>query len=1011
MDIFANIAAHGITFQEGLVSYGPREYKEINLTLSDNNTKLFEYKKAMNTAESLKKELEKYKNKFTPFLNNYAPIMNEVKFQEEVKTALWRIETEEDRNDFSLVLDNKGSWEKINLPHFGAPLGRNTTYYRFTKIFDKKVYSLDEIYLCFNGVDYVTKVYLNNRIIVQHEGLFGEFEARLTPYLKDGENVFVIEVQNDLPMLSGGDKIYAASGPGFDDPEIGWHNCPSAMGIYQKVYFENRNEISISDVFVRPFKSLDKIEVTIDVNCSKIMNKECYFKYSIYGQNFNETIIENIEYKPGTYLQCGLGDSLTEAERRSNGSLDKKWPLYCMAGLNTYNFEVEIQNAKIWNNETPNLYQIQIQIFDDKGNLLDNEKSQFGMRFFEIDTENTPKGLYYLNNEPIKLRGANTMGHEQQCVLNNDFDQLTEDILLAKICNMNFLRLTQRPVQREIYDYCDKLGLMIQTDLPLFGALRRSQVTECIREAEEMEHLIRSHACCIVSTYINEPFPNSNNQPHRFVDRTNLENFFKAASLVMRMQNPDRVIKPIDGDYNPPEETSIPDNHCYPSWYNGHGIDLGLLHKGYWLSTKPDWYHGCGEYGCEGLDNLNVMKEKYLTKWLPKEQSNQISKWTPNKIPQSQVGKFHYFFFKTPKTLEQWIEYSQVYQAYATELMTRAFRRDPLMSSFAIHLFIDNFPAGWMKTIMDCYRQPKLSYFAYRDSLSPILLDLRCDRLTGYEGEIIQIDCFVMNDKNNSYNSKIEYQILKGDECIKTGSIKYNINSLSVNRAGVINICLPKVTDREIITVQARLITEDSFENYHSIEIETFEYRNTESFVSLMEVNQDTKNMFDYLKIKESDKANSLYIDDFSNYVKHKKEIDELVKQGKTLIISDLPLGKSTVIDEIIETRVCPMLPVHFSEINEDRIMMKEFKENDFRYFCDDNTKIITPLAEKVFLSDSYNTLLGGATSENDNWYKAHIVADLKVGKGLVIINLLKITNNVKSNPIVQRFVNLLIEK
>ena len=39
---------------------------------------------------------------------------------------------------------------------------------------------------------------------------------------------------------------------------------------------------------------------------------------------------------------------------------------------------------------------------------------------------------------------------------------------------MNYLRLTQRPVQPEIYEWFDKLGLLNQTDLPLFGSLRRT---------------------------------------------------------------------------------------------------------------------------------------------------------------------------------------------------------------------------------------------------------------------------------------------------------------------------------------------------------------------------------------------------------------------------------------------------------------------------------------------------------------------------------------------------------
>ena len=94
--------------------------------------------------------------------------------------------------------------------------------------------------------------------------------------------------------------------------------------------------------------------------------------------------------------------------------------------------------------------------------------------------------MFYLNGRKIRLRGANTMGFEQQDVLRRDFDRLIDDILLAKICNMNYWRLTQRPVQEEIYEYCDKLGLMTQTDLPVFGCMRRPMVCEALRQTATM---------------------------------------------------------------------------------------------------------------------------------------------------------------------------------------------------------------------------------------------------------------------------------------------------------------------------------------------------------------------------------------------------------------------------------------------------------------------------------------------------------------------------------------------
>jgi hypothetical protein len=182
---------------------------------------------------------------------------------------------------------------------------------------------------------------------------------------------------------------------------------------------------------------------------------------------------------------------------------------------------------------------------------------------------------------------------------------------------------------------------MTQTDLPLFGVLRRNQFCEAMRQAGEMEQLVRNHPCNIMVSYINEPSPNAQDKPHRHLLRDELEAFFTAADTAVRLANPDRVIKPVDGDYDPPAP-SLPDNHCYCGWYNGHGVDLGKLHKGYWQKVKPGWAYGCGEFGAEGLDNLNVMQKYYPKDWLPKDSKEEWN-WSPNSIIQAQTGRFQYF--------------------------------------------------------------------------------------------------------------------------------------------------------------------------------------------------------------------------------------------------------------------------------------------------------------------------------------------------------------------------------
>ena len=111
--------------------------------------------------------------------------------------------------------------------------------------------------------------------------------------------------------------------------------------------------------------------------------------------------------------------------------------------------------------------------------------------------------------------------------------------------------------------------------------------------------------------------------------------------------------------------------------------------------------------------------------------------------------------------MEDWVRESHKFQAFATKIMTESFRRNPNMVSNAIHLFIDAWPAGWMKTIMDCKRIPKPSYFAYRDSLEPVMLSLRTDRFTYFEGETVSVESYICNDTCKENKNLKEIELLK----------------------------------------------------------------------------------------------------------------------------------------------------------------------------------------------------------------------------------------------------------
>ncbi len=960
-DFFANIAdSYAVDESRGLISPCPPELPQREIPLRAGTEGQFTPYKKMDTKEELYQALAKSREAHAPFLRNLAPPLEEMVEHIEL-------------TDFQWSLDGADP-TPVKIPHYGEKMGLHTA--RYETSFQLGAFEGRRVILTFKAVDYIAEVFVNGKFAGRHEGFFAPFEFDVTDIAKEGENHLLVVVKNDFTMTGNacdagikidGDKIYAATGPGWDEPVIGWHHCPAGMGIYNRVYVELRNPEYLTDVFVRNGE-----ELWIECMSVGVEAKNVHFEISVYGQNFEETVFENVKMFPTTKIEAGVGDTLTEANLIAEGKLHQGTPLYLCNGYNRFIFPIQIKDKKIWSPDTPYLYLVQVRMVVN-GRVTSVRKRQFGIRTFAQDVESSPKGMFYLNGEKVKLRGANTMGFEQWDVMRGDFDQLIDDILLAKLCNMNFLRLTQRPVQEEIYDYCDRLGLMIQTDLPLFGAIRINQYCEVLREVEEMEKLIRSHACCILATYINEPFPNANNKPHRMIQRKDMMNFFTAADTIIKLHNPDRVIKHVDGDYDPPSNT-LPDNHCYTMWYNGHGSDLGKLHKGYWLEVKPDWYYGCGEFGAEGLDFPDVMKETYPKEWMTEP-------FDPCRIVGAQTGDFHYFFYETPKTMEDWVKESHRHQCFATKMMTSAMRRNNSFVTFAIHLFIDAFPAGWMKTIMDCRRNPKPAYFTYQDCLSPLMADLRGDRFTFFGGETMRIESYICNDKKAVEGAEACYMAELDGKVIASVKQPAVIGDCSTVFQGYATVETPKVDSRKTLTLSMAIMKDGEILHYTS----------------------ENYTLFPQVRIQHP------ALISYEDYAANREAIDKEVENGKTVIFAPLDQGDYTIAGSQVKVKNCGMHPVYFVSRDTGHPLVKDFLPNDFSYWYGEKLDRLVPMMYASFECDGIETVLSSGNKDDEGaWRKTNACGVLSHGKGKIVICQIDLQSPA-SNPVCAKFIENLL--
>jgi hypothetical protein len=978
----------------------------------------------LSTAAGLCLELENARRRMAEFLADLAPPLDSSRLTLPLREFDWREETAADRQDFASTQAGFGQWTRVNIPHYGPPLGRAVTYYRVNFNVTAEMFQKGALFIAFDGVDYKAHVFINGALLGSHEGFFAPFEFDFTNHARVGENTLLVKVENDhvfmgsIGGVSGdaldGDKLYAATGLGYDDPKLGWHHCPPGMGICQGVRVEARSRLFIRDLFIRPLPDDNRAEVWIEVwNCD-LNNVPVAFDISLFGQNFPATIL------------CDQRFSVTTKQISGHGDLDKQLdqiiPKHAGPGVSQFRVPLEIPNARRWDVLTPWLYQIQVKLRNGADEVSDTCKQQFGMRTFRQDEKSNPKGKFCLNGREIRLRGANTMGHEQGCVFRGDWQQLIDDILLAKICNINFLRLTQRPVQREVYDYCDRLGLMTQTDLPLFGCVRRSKLCEVIRQAEEMERLVRSHACNVLVSYINEPFPNGQGRPHRNLTRDELEIFFEMANRVVRMSNPERVVKCVDGDYDPPTLHGMPDNHCYCGWYIGHGIDLGQLNRGYWMAVSEGWHYGCGEFGAEGLDSIEVMRKYYPEGWLPTPESRKNEPWRPDKLIQNQTNRFQHLWYPPQTTPEGWIEASQRHQAWVVRLMTEAFRRDARMNTFAIHLFIDAWPCGWMKSIMDVSRTPKKAYFAYRDALAPLMVSLRTDRRTYFTNEQVEMEAWVCNDTHSvPAEAQLHYQLEIGGAVVQSGRTAAKVPRCSSRPQGVIRFSFPCIKGRNVATVRLALVDKaGQVLSDAAQEIEIYptlpQMEASRAFIvggrggvafSLARELGLTPVLSGAPK-----PTDVILVDDLARFAALRSAIESVVQAGGTVVMLELPTGSHMFFGDTLKIVPGGMGSRHFADCGTGHELAAGFQPYDFWFWHDRLVGHPTPLLTTVF--DSIPTgwsaiLQSGNGSWTDEWKPVPAAMEKNFGEGVIRVCQVKLVNRTKTNPAAAIFARRLL--
>ena len=223
-------------------------------------------------------------------------------------------------------------------------------------------------------------------------------------------------------------------------------------------------------------------------------------------------------------------------------------------------------------------------------------------------------------------------------------------------------------------------------------------------------------------------------------------------------------------------------------------------------------------------------EKAYPEEWL---QTDEEGNWYPDKIVRAQTYGAHGDWYPEQKTMEDWVKESQIHQANATKLMTDAFRRrGDLIQQTAIHLLIDAWPSGWMKTLLDCERTPKRAYFVYQESLVPLKAHLYSPRKAGYEGETLNVQMWIFNDTGEEKHLTVHAEVLEEDgKVLDAFEEKITVSGAGVLCAGKIPVKLPGVHKDGQVTVQAAILEDGKILHQDAFQIDVYKKEQTSGVV------------------------------------------------------------------------------------------------------------------------------------------------------------------------------------
>lgn len=324
---------------------------------------------------------------------------------------------------------NDSKWRVLNLPHDwsiesefiqNTPTGGGGGYLPtgigwYRKHFNLPKSSISKsVWIEFDGVYQNSDVWINGHHLGHYPNGYMSFYYDLTPYIKAGENIISVRVDNSL------------------QPNTRWY---SGSGIYRHVWLNIANTLHVAQwgtyiTTTEVDSSSALVNIKTKIDNSRSVSQNVVVRSVIVDAKGNEIATKESPVSISSKDQ-------TDAEQT-----------------------VTITRPDLWSLESPTLYTVRSIVLE-KGKQIDEVISSFGIRDIKYD-EN--KG-FLLNGKAVKMKGV-CLHHEAGSVgAAVPKGVWVRRLQILKEMGCNAIRTSHNPVAPEFLELCDQMGFLVQNEI------------------------------------------------------------------------------------------------------------------------------------------------------------------------------------------------------------------------------------------------------------------------------------------------------------------------------------------------------------------------------------------------------------------------------------------------------------------------------------------------------------------------------------------------------------------